>query len=224
MHLLAAWNAAQAVRDATMDAQSYANLLEQQLTQWPDSPTSNVAREWLGKLRETEGRWEAAVDAYRGIPPDAEQFATILPALARCWERWIDQQPAASRKAEEMATAAVRFFDELVVGPDRRWPERWTAVQRAAAIASARLRLSYFRDAYVDAERSWPPHCSRRRMPMKPGGPPPSRCWCWRSLVSQGGSTKRTNGSSNWGPGPPTDCWTWSMALHARPALSPAVA
>ncbi len=154
MHLLAAWNAAQAVRDATMDAPRYANLLAQQLTRWPDSPTSHVAREWLGKLRESEGAWDAAVAAYRGIPPDAEQFATILPALARCWERWIDQQPAASRDAEDMATAAVRYFDELVVGPDRRWPERWTDAQRAAAVASARLRLSYFRDASVDAERS----------------------------------------------------------------------
>ncbi|MHB8973095.1 MAG: tetratricopeptide repeat protein [Pirellulaceae bacterium] len=168
-HLLAAWNEAQALRAETMDTQRYTALLEQHLTLWPDSPTSNVAREWLGKLRESESRWEAAVDAYRGIQPDAEQFSTNLPALTRCWERWIDQQPAASQEAAKMATDAARYFDDLILdpnqhspnqhspnqhSPEQRWPERWTDAQRAAALASARLRLAYLHDGYVDAERA----------------------------------------------------------------------
>jgi predicted Zn-dependent protease len=58
-----------------------------------------------------------------------------------------------------MATAVAGYFDDLILGPERRgpehrWPERWTDAQRAAAIASAHLRLGYLRDGYVDAERA----------------------------------------------------------------------
>ncbi|MHB8863339.1 MAG: hypothetical protein ACYC6N_13100, partial [Pirellulaceae bacterium] len=154
MHLLAAWNAAQAIREEQLDPDRYATLLEQHLSQWPDSSTTNVARAWLGKLRESQSRWEAAVEAYRGIQPDAEQRAPTLPALARCWERWIDQQQSAGENIEAMTSAAIRYFDDLILGPERRWPERWTDVQRAAALVSAHLRLGYLRDAYVDAERA----------------------------------------------------------------------
>ena len=56
---------------------------------------------------------------------------------------------------------------------------------------------------------------------MTPGGPPPSRCWCWPLPDSRAGSTKRISGSSNWGPGHPTGYWKWSTAFRRSSRRAP---
>jgi hypothetical protein len=153
-HLLAAWNAAQAARAERSEAPRYAQLLEQQLARWPLAADTHTARVWLGKLRATEQHWEAAVAAYRGIPADAEPFAAMLPELVRCWERWIDQQRTDDTVPRELVADAVQYFDRVILSPDGTWPASWTAAQRAAALATARLRLAYVREGGADAERA----------------------------------------------------------------------
>jgi tetratricopeptide (TPR) repeat protein len=156
-HLLAVWNEAQAVRELPRDGRDltrYENLLAQQLQRWPDQPPTSTARVWLGQLRSTQQQWEAAVDAYRDVPPDADEFAAMLPDLARCWARWIDRQQDQGESAGALVTESLQFFDRIILGADGQWPAQWTAAQRAAALATARLRLEFVRDGCADAERA----------------------------------------------------------------------
>lgn len=153
-HLLAAWNLAQVVRLDPTAADRYAALLAEHLQQWPDSDTSLQARAWLGKLRESQSQWEQAVAAYRDLRPDSDEFAALCPALVRCWEKWLEAQRDAGQNIEAAATAATQYFDALILGPDRQWPTKWTPLQRTAALAAARVRLTYMNNACADAERA----------------------------------------------------------------------
>ena len=129
-------------------------LLAEHLQLWPDSDTTLQARSWLGKLRESQGQWEQAVAAYRDIRPDTDEFVASFPALVRCWDKWLETQRDDGQNVEAAAATAAQYFDALILGPDRQWPAKWTPLQRAAAVASARVRLAYMNNACADAERA----------------------------------------------------------------------
>ncbi len=152
-HLLAAWNAAQEVRVDEHAANQYLALLQEHLELWPTGDTTNTARQWLGGLLESQGQWESAIDAYRGITSDALQFPAAIAALARCWQQWLQQLRRDNQPTQAICDAATQFFDQLILGSEQRWPERWSEAQRVAAVAAARLRLEFARDSLVDAQR-----------------------------------------------------------------------
>jgi hypothetical protein len=153
-HLLAAWNLAQVVRGDPAAAERYAALLAEHLQLWPDTETSLQAAAWLGKLRESQGQWEQAVAAYRDLRTDSDEFTASFPALVQCWDKWLEAQRAAGQNVEDAATSAAQYYDALILGPDRQWPTTWTPLQRTAALAAARVRLSFMNNASADAERA----------------------------------------------------------------------
>jgi hypothetical protein len=154
-HLLASWNAAQAVRGGAMPARQYRALLEEHLARWPTQKTSNRIRQWLGSLAASGQQWEAATNAYRGIRPDSELFPAAVNSLQTCWTRWLREQKAAGEPIESIVAEATDFFDRVILGagPERRWPERWSPAQRAAALATARLRIDFSPDELDEAQR-----------------------------------------------------------------------
>ncbi len=151
-HLLAAWNLAQASRDDPSLLDEYATLLVEHVDQWPTDPTANSARVWLGRLREQQQDWKAAVAAYQGVTADHDDFANTVTAAGRCWIAWCRQQQAAGQSTQTLADLAAKYFEALVVGPEKKWPERWTPAQRAAALLAAQLRLDFTQDAFATAE------------------------------------------------------------------------
>jgi len=151
-HLLAAWNAAQAARADSALIDEYGTILDEHLAQWPASSTSNQAGLWLGQLRESQGKWQAAADAYRHVAPGSEQFESAVRATGRCWILALEEQRAAGQPVQDGVKAATEFFEHLVLGPDRRWPQTWTPAQRAAAVTAARLHLDFETDGYAAAE------------------------------------------------------------------------
>jgi hypothetical protein len=152
-HLLAAWNAAQDTRVHPDSGPRYVRLLEEHLDRWPTGATADLARLWLGRWLEAHQDWEAAVQAYQGIAADAEPFAEAVPALARCWNQYLARQSAAGEPVDRVAAEAMQFFDALILDSQGQWPASWTAAQRAAAVATAGLRIDYLRDGHVDAQR-----------------------------------------------------------------------
>src|SRR5581483_5227998 len=61
-HLLAIFNQAQTLSGAPPAAlEEYARWLEEQSTNWPSEAVTNQARLWLGRLREQQQAWPAAI-------------------------------------------------------------------------------------------------------------------------------------------------------------------
>ncbi len=151
-HLLAGWNMAQATRAAPELLSEYAETLEEHIEQWPKDATSHTARMWLGRVREREQDWKAAVAAYQSVAPAHKDFTEAVSATGRCWLQWLQQQQAAGQPTKAAAEAAAQYFESLVVGPEKKWPERWTPAQRAAALLAAQLRLDFAEDSFATAE------------------------------------------------------------------------
>jgi tetratricopeptide (TPR) repeat protein len=157
-HLLAVLNAAAQIRaaepaDRSALTDAYLALLEEHLAAWPGEASAAQAAWWLGRLHESQARWEPAVAAYRRIAADHELFADAVAAAGRCWGRQLAALEAAGQPTAGVAKEAIEYFEGIVLGPDRRWPQQWTAVARAAAVSAARLRLHYTDQGFKPAEQ-----------------------------------------------------------------------
>jgi hypothetical protein len=151
-HLLAAWNAQQLARsDAQAEAQ-YVALLAEQIELWPTSESAAQARLWLGQLHVAKEQWMEAVRAYRDVPRASQHYPAAMAALADCYGKALEAEQAAGQNVEASATAAVKFFQQVILGPENRLPERWTDTERLAALAAAEIVLDYLPTRQADAE------------------------------------------------------------------------
>ncbi len=152
-HLLAAWNAAQtALKDPAAIAR-YEALLEEHLDNWPTEKTANTARKWLGNLYQSRADWAKAVAVYRTVTPDCDFYPAAITNVATCWERWLRQQQRTGQGVDVILTDATEYLDSVILGPNHKWPERWSPAQENAALATARLRVEFSKDELVDAQR-----------------------------------------------------------------------
>ncbi|MCL4201569.1 MAG: hypothetical protein KJ000_03690 [Pirellulaceae bacterium] len=152
VHLLAAWNVAQAARSQPDTLPQYAEILEEHLRQWPASPTADSARLWLARLRENQGQWRAAAEAFQAVTRQHDEYDSSLRAAARCWNQALKDtgrdEPA---DAEVVRAAAERFWSQTPAGgsePDRPW----TPTDRFCAEQAARLLIDFTADGYARAE------------------------------------------------------------------------
>jgi tetratricopeptide (TPR) repeat protein len=152
-HLLAAFNLAQELRRDASLIDRYQMLLEEHLEQWPSGNTANIARQWLGDSYLSQQRWEEAISAFRAITADAKQFADAMDRLATCWLGWLQQRRREDQPINAILNDATQYFDTIILGPQRQWPERWSPAQLRAVLATARLRLEYAPEDLVDAQR-----------------------------------------------------------------------
>jgi len=147
-HLLATFQAAELVRTASpatrpAAVKRYANLLDQQCARWPNSPTCNRARLWLGQLRESQRQWHEAMEAYQQVRPDDTQYARAARGVARCSPRVLAEQAAAGIPTGHLARAAADFLDPCVKGTGGQWPTTWTDFNQFCGLTEAALLVHY---------------------------------------------------------------------------------
>ncbi len=140
-HLLAVFHSGQAVKADELPLEEYEKIVREHLERWPDSPTTGHAQVYLGNLHQHAGDWDQAIQAYAKVRHDHPEFAAAVSGSERAYRLWIATQKAGSQPHEPTLRAAADFFERLVLGPEPRWPALWSAGDRAAALAAARLRL-----------------------------------------------------------------------------------
>lgn len=144
-HLLAVYSAAELLRQGEPDAyEQYERLLEEHLVQWPRDVGADEVRWRLGRLRQHERSWEAAIAAYRGIGQGDARFQEALDAVAACYQSYLEDRLAAGAGTSEKAEEAARYYEGIVLGHERRLPERFSPAQRTAALWSAHFWLDHF--------------------------------------------------------------------------------
>ncbi len=151
-HLMAVYNRAQAARQQQpVVLDEYLAWLDEHIRMWPRAATANQARWWQGQMYKQQGKWNEAIAALRGISPDHQQFLPALHELAECYDEKIAEISAEGEDAAATAQEATRWFQQLVMGTDNRWPERWSPTQLEAALITSRFMLKYAGD-YPHAE------------------------------------------------------------------------
>jgi tetratricopeptide (TPR) repeat protein len=173
VHLLAAWNAAQWARSQPDAIKRYAEILEEHARQWPDSPTADSARLWLGRLRESQGQWQAAAESFQAVSRQHDEHESALRAAARCWNHAFAQRSnGEAPDADVVRTAAAEFWRQTPPGGSE--PNRpWTSADRFCAEQAARLLIDFTPDGYAQAE-------TMLRTALD-GTPPPDEAWRGRA-------------------------------------------
>jgi hypothetical protein len=153
-HLLAVFNAAEEAKlREPVSLDEYAALLEEHLQLWPAGRTADQANWLLGRLKEHQNDWPAAIAAYSRVSPEHPQMATALEAVDRGYAVQIARRRAEGQKVQELIAQATRYFEGLFVDTSNRLPERWSPVQRAAALHAAGIWLEASPPDYARAER-----------------------------------------------------------------------
>jgi tetratricopeptide (TPR) repeat protein len=141
-HLLAAYHAAQLAKDGQpASTKQYVDLLQEHLQTWPAGRTADDVRRRLGRIYEYQRDWAQAVAAYRGVSAKDAEFLPAVESVERCYRAWLTQKKAAREPTEPVAVAAADWLEAVALGRQGRWPAKWGAVERFAALAAARLLL-----------------------------------------------------------------------------------
>lgn len=147
-HLMAIVNSAQLAQDVKGEEQAqrikaYEALLVDHLKTWPNDPTADQVRLWLGKLLESRRELLPAMAVYRQVSADRSQYEEAMRGALRCAESEVKVSAVAGKFDPKTCGEAIRFGEELIVGTARRWPEKWSPLQLESALMVARLRLHF---------------------------------------------------------------------------------
>jgi hypothetical protein len=123
-------------------AAAYQALLREHLAQWPEAATAGDVRWWLGGLLAARHEWPAARDVLQSIQPPHEHFAAAAGLVADCYRRELrNLDRHDSQRKATLISAATRYLQPIITGPDNRWPAEWSDLQLATAVSLARLHL-----------------------------------------------------------------------------------
>jgi tetratricopeptide (TPR) repeat protein len=169
VHLLAAWNTAQAARSQPDAMERYTAILEEHLGQWPSAPTADTARLWLGRLRENQRQWQAAAEAFQAVSRQHDEHQTAWQAAARCWHQALTDRDDDQPLDEAVVRAAAKGFWRHTPAGSDDLDRPWTPADRYCAEEAARLLIDFLADAYAEAE-------TMLRTALD-GSPPPDESW-----------------------------------------------
>jgi tetratricopeptide (TPR) repeat protein len=175
-HLLGCFHLAQAAREDTARIDEYGAALEEHLQYWAE--TAGQARIWLGKLRESQERWQDAVDAYRGVSPMHAEYEPAIAGAARSWLRRLAEMDQAKEDRAAAAKEAAEFFEAIVSAAKSDSSAGEIAASRIAALAAAKIRLEYSPEGHSRAE-----HVLRDALNANASAPPEWRAEATGLLV-----------------------------------------
>lgn len=162
-HLLAIHHAARLTmrentnQETVASTARYVALLQEHVRIWPHDPSTDKVYRWLGQYHAHQGAWEEAIVVYRAIAPGTLDYHTVVEAIDSLYRKWFMQRRVAGESSDRLAAdaaTAATWFRSLVDADDRRVPAHWDHVQRAAALAAARLDLLHPPDGYAKAEQT----------------------------------------------------------------------
>lgn len=150
-HLLAAWNAAQAVRSDPSLLDDYAKVLDEHLAQWPAGTTADTARIWLARVLESRQQWRPAAEAFQAVSRQHPEHEQAFRDAARCWSQAV-QRAGGEGEAAGLARAAADAFARLTPAAGET-QKPWTPLDRFCAVQAATWLIDSTPDGYAQAER-----------------------------------------------------------------------
>ncbi len=157
-HRLAIVNLAQQARSGTEAERAaalaaYRAALEAHLQRWPNDPSADAVRRWLGDLHRARSEWPQAVALYKQVSRGSEPFAAVVPALAESYAKWIAAQKAAGEPHTAIAHEAAEHFQKYLSTSAAAGAENDSPVDRFCALTAAKMLLDAGPNGAAEAER-----------------------------------------------------------------------
>ncbi len=152
-HMVAIYCAAQLARSDPAQLERLGPLLAEHISAWPQSSTADEARWQLGRLRQQEGDWPAAIAAFRAVSPAYAGYEKVIAAAEQAWLALIEARQAAGEPTEAVVREAAEWFESLASSSATDDAAVSASIRRRAALASARIRLNDLPAGYAAAER-----------------------------------------------------------------------
>ncbi len=139
-------------------AASYEALLNEHLAHWPAQASADDARLWLAQLLTVRRDWRAAIEVLQQVRPSAKFFAQSVKLLVHCYENLLrdldgNLNQQIKQQRHDVLAAATHYLQPIITGPENRWPDAWSALQRQTAVDLARLHISISEQPPNYAER-----------------------------------------------------------------------
>lgn len=141
VHLSGAWNARRAVEATPRAAETFVEMLEENVQLWPASKASQSARIWLAQVHESRRQWSEALPLFQAIPSDSTHFATAVEGVVRCSFKQLEALPEDSRTA--LGQTTVDYLNSVIFNANGQLPQRWSEAARTALLASCEIQLQY---------------------------------------------------------------------------------
>jgi len=151
-HRLAAWNAGQWAKDDPNGLAEFVDILNEHVRLWPQGETSDMARLWLGRLKEGERDWETAIEAYQAISSEHGHLEEAVRGAARCWAVRLESLKAKGDPHGELAHAAAGYFERQIADLRDEPSAESSELDRFCAEQAARIYLQFTTDGYAKAE------------------------------------------------------------------------
>lgn len=141
-HLQAIWNQAQIASQSKEAVDTYRQLLEEHLVNWPASPVDAQARGWLGKLLIFEREPLAAIEILLAHQLAVSDSPELVDAAATAAEQMITSETDPARQSA-LAYSLAEKFQSLVPSSATDGSVPWSEMATQAALASTRLLVVY---------------------------------------------------------------------------------
>ena len=131
---------------------SIRKLLDEHLATWPKSSTADDARLWLGRLHQSQGKWQQAIVSYQAISPTHRHHAVAVRAAVDSLERRLAALKAKKKPTEATALEAAVWLEGLAVAKGADWPKSLDKRQCEALLDAAMLQMRYAKGRHGHAE------------------------------------------------------------------------
>lgn len=151
-HLLAAWQVSQILGQQPDRLPEYIGLLNQHVDLWPEDPSSNQARLWLGKVQRYQKEYSDALNRLLEVDGSSEMFPAAATLADNTAVAWLNELRAkgeeTDRRAAEIATRMEKKAKSITEQMG------WTTGSRQLITSAVRLRLSHGINQFTVAEQS----------------------------------------------------------------------
>ncbi len=134
-HLLAIFHAWKLVQGQKLPLEQFVSLLHEHLRRWPQAPTAAQVRITLGKLLLHQKKWQEALEVLKQIDPSDDRFPQALELIHQGYRQRLQGTDSTTRA--QLAREAALWYEQVLLGPARQWPLRWSPVHQQAAWRAA---------------------------------------------------------------------------------------
>ena len=111
-HHRGCWNFSKVSNGDPNQTKQFQAYLEEHVETWPDKPSSDQVRIWLGNLLQKQKHWKLAIEYYLQVSNQSPHLPSAIEQLLWCSKTILREQRAAQESTFSLATELVKLLNQ----------------------------------------------------------------------------------------------------------------